>query len=302
MAGLVAYASSDDEDSAAPQISPKLKPTPDPASQETGLEPPASDQGSARFLIPLRSCLSSAPSSHLPIRQHQPPSPPPPPSPSQAQSTIGPIQLGPSLPSGDANTIHLPEPLPEPSPSPSASDANINAADPSNPASSPYSSTRAMMHDLTLPSVPNLSIPSSPPGSPPPATNKKFQQFLNLKRKGTHFNTRLESSPALRNPSLTDKLLSFVDLTGPAQYETTLSLDLYNPSRLPRYAHRDRLRKTREALVREREGDKASARGVDFVHASSMSTTPVEGSTAAVAAAAGGLVLRGHEKRKSGWK
>ncbi|KAG6008978.1 hypothetical protein E4U21_003530 [Claviceps maximensis] len=156
------------------------------------------------------------------------------------------------------------------------------------------------MHDLTLPSLPNLTIPSSPPGSPPPATNKKFQQFLHLKRKGTHFNMRLESSPALRNPALTDKLLSFVDLTGSAQYETTLSTDLYDPSRLPRYAHRDRLRKAREALVKERDGDRVSARGgVDFVHASSMSTTPLGG---AAGAAGGGLVSRGSEKRKSGWK
>ncbi|KAG5928482.1 hypothetical protein E4U42_000554 [Claviceps africana] len=244
MAGLVAYASSDDEDDTAPQISP--------------------------------SKTSRA--------QAQ----------AQAQSTIGPIPLGPSLPPPDANTNTLPEPLPSPSPSPSNEDAAAT-----NPPSSPYSSTRALMHDLTLPSVPNLAIPSSPPGSPPPATNKKFQQFLHLKRKGTHFNTRLESSMALRNPSLTDKLLSFVDLAGPAQYETTLPRDLYDPGRLPRYAHRDRLRKAREALVKEREAEKVSARGVDFVHPSTTST-PVNGGAAA--AATRGIPSRGAEKRKSAWK
>ncbi|KAG5939053.1 hypothetical protein E4U53_007900 [Claviceps sorghi] len=241
MAGLVAYASSDEEDGTAPQISP---------------------------------------SKHQQTSQ------------AQAQSIIGPIPLGPSLPPPDANTNALPEPLPSPSPSPSNEDAAaINAP------SSPYSSTRALMHDLTLPSVPNLAIPSSPPGSPPPATNKKFQQFLHLKRKGTHFNTRLESSTALRNPSLTDKLLSFVDLAGPAQYETTLPRDLYDPGRLPRYAHRDKLRKAREALVKEREAEKVSARGVDFVHPSTTST-PANGDAAAPA----GIAPREAEKRKSGWK
>ncbi|KAG6186170.1 hypothetical protein E4U36_000820 [Claviceps purpurea] len=112
--------------------------------------------------------------------------------------------------------------------------------------------------------------------APNQATTKKFQQFLHLKRQGTHFNSKLESSTALRNPSLTDKLLSFVDVTGPAQYETTVSLDLYDPTSFPAYAHREKLRKNREVLVKEREGEKVTARGVDFVSASGMST-PVGG-------------------------
>ncbi|KAG5999813.1 hypothetical protein E4U43_001847 [Claviceps pusilla] len=289
MAGLVAYASSDDEDGTAPQISHStvsdIPSKPEPANQETELAPPDTYQAS----------LHSQSPPPPPPQQQQPPSQPQP----QSQSTIRSIPLGPSLPPPDANTSLLLEPLPEPSPSRSSSPSDANAADPTNAPSSPYSSTRAIMHDLTLPSFPNLTIPSSPPGSPPPATNKKFQQFLHLKRKGTHFNTRLESSHALRNPSLTDKLLSFVDLTGPAQYETTLPPELYDPTYFPSYAHTDNLRKAREALVKEREADRVSARGVDFVHASSMSTTPLGGGGGATAA--GGLVSRA-EKRKSGWK
>ncbi|KAG6088469.1 hypothetical protein E4U15_005873 [Claviceps sp. LM218 group G6] len=285
MAVLVAYASSDDEDANASQVSsPKLSP---------GQERRAKSSARAQEASPH---TKSPTSSHLPQQEQeqQTPTQPQPQSQSQEQTTIGQLPLGPSLPPSDTNLDSLPEPLPEPSPSPSSS----LEAETTKPPSSPYSSTRAIMHDLTLPSLPNLTIPSSPPGSPPPATTKKFQQFLHLKRQGTHFNAKLESSTALRNPSLTDKLLSFVDVTGPAQYETTVSLDLYDPTSFPAYAHRDKLRKSREMLVKEREGEKVTARGVDFVSASGTST-PVGGGGGG--GGGGGLVTRA-EKRKSGWK
>lgn len=255
-AGLVGYASSDDDDDTPSQIiSPKHITT----YQETKLEPAPSE------------IQDEGPATPHPPQQHQPPS----------QSTIGPVPLGPSLP---PTASDLPEMPPDFFPP--------EGADPNHP-SSPYSSTRAIVHDLTLPSIPNLTIPPSPPGSPPPAINRKFQQFLDLKRKGTHFNAKLESSTALRNPSLTDKLLSFVDLTGPAQYETTLPLDLYDPSGFPKWAHREELRKSREALVKERQGEKVASRGIGFVNSSSHST-PVGGGQAA-----GGLFKT--EKKKSAW-
>ncbi|KAG6309964.1 hypothetical protein E4U44_006155 [Claviceps purpurea] len=289
MAILVAYASSDDEDANTSQVSsPKLSP-----GQESRVKSSAPNQEASSRTQPPTS-------SHLPQQEQEQQPPTQPQSQSKEQTTISQLPLGPSLPPSDTNPSSLPEPLPEPSPSPSPS----LEADTTKPPSSPYSSTRAIMHDLTLPSLPNLTIPSSPPGSPPPATTKKFQQFLHLKRQGTHFNSKLESSTALRNPSLTDKLLSFVDVTGPAQYETTVSLDLYDPTSFPAYAHREKLRKSREVLVKEREGEKVTARGVDFVSASGMST-PVGGGggggAGAGAGGGGGLVTRA-EKRKSGWK
>ncbi|KAG6023597.1 hypothetical protein E4U41_001975 [Claviceps citrina] len=310
MAGLVAYASSDEEDGSSPQIFPSKACTKilsfecdvHPDSQLTSpnqakLEPAAADQGSQSHLPRLPH--------HQPSSQPQPPSPSPPPPP----TIISPVPLGPSLPPPTA--APLAEPLAEPPPSDEAeaeaeaeaedttatANANTNA---NPPPSSPYSSTRALIHDLTLPSVPNLAIPPSPPRSspPPPATNTKFRQFLDLKRRGTHFNARLQSSVALRNPSLTDKLLSFADLAGPAQYETTLPADLYDPTSFPGHAHRDGLRKSRDALVKERGGERVSSRGVDFVHASSIST-PVGGGGGGGASTGG---LSRTEKRKSAWK
>lgn len=143
-------------------------------------------------------------------------------------------------------------------------------ADPDRPPQSPYSANRSLIHDLTLPSVPDFDIPPSPPGSPPAAIDKKSSQFLDLKKKGIHFNQKLEQSAALKNPNVMDKLMRFVELEGAGQYETTLPKDLWNPDALPEWAHRDGLRKTREQLVKEREAQNASGarKAVDFVPSS----------------------------------
>jgi hypothetical protein len=169
-----------------------------------------------------------------------------------------------------------PEQAPSIGPSrPSASDAALTMgddplatdADEDQPPQSPYSTNRALVHNLTLPSVPDLDIPPSPPGSPPPAIDKKLQQFLELKKKGIHFNSKLEQSSALRNPSLMDKLMQFAEIEGRDQYGTTLSEDLWNPKALPKWASRENLRKSRQKLVSEREAQKAngSRTAVDFV-------------------------------------
>ncbi|KAL6873178.1 HCNGP domain-containing protein [Trichoderma novae-zelandiae] len=199
-------------------------------------------------------------------------------------ATIGPIlpsavPLGPSLPPIDASVTTLPD-LEEPHDSPS----------------SPYSSNRGLIHHLTLPSVPNLDIPPSPPGSPPPEANKKVEQFLQLKKKGVHFNSKLEQSAALKNPSLMDKLLDFVGIDDVGQYETTLPKELWDPREFPEWAFRDKLSKTRERIAKENESERVSGgrTAVDFVPSNSSSG-------GGPAAWPGGLSSRG-EKRKGGWK
>jgi hypothetical protein len=57
--------------------------------------------------------------------------------------------------------------------------------------------------------VPNLNIPPSPPGSPPQKSTRKFTQFLELKKKGQHFNQRLENSSVLRDLNHSRKLMDF---------------------------------------------------------------------------------------------
>lgn len=139
---------------------------------------------------------------------------------------------------------------------------------------SPYSAKRALVHDLTLPSVPNLDMPPSPPGSPPRAASAKFAQFLDLKRKGVHFNAKLEASAALRNPALTEKLLDFADIDASAQYETTLPRDIYDPTALPRSAYRVALRKSQERMEAEREAQRAAGGRTSVEFVPSSAATP----------------------------
>ena len=90
------------------------------------------------------------------------------------------------------------------------------------PPLSPYSAQRALLRDLTLPTVPNYNISPSPPGSPVASTSIKFKHFLDLKKQGVHFNEKLSKSSALKNPSLMQKLMEFSDIDEEAQYATTL--------------------------------------------------------------------------------
>ncbi|KAK8141986.1 hypothetical protein G3M48_009532 [Beauveria asiatica] len=276
MAGLVSYASSD-EDSAdeqpqiqAPSLPKQTQPQPQPSQPAVATAP-----------------KPTAPAAPSP-QPHAPRAPgaslPPPPS-----SAV--LPLGPSLP-----PVALP-----------------SASSPSSPSpSSPYTTTRSLIHDLTLPSIPNFDIPPSPPRSrsrspsSSSATTKKFEQFLALKKQGTHLNAKLEQSSALRNPALMDKLLDFVDILPPGrgggggdgqgrqrekalQYQTTLPAEVWNPGVFPEWAFRDGLRRSREKVAKERETARAAGgrSSVDFV---SGTTT----------AAAGGGGLR--EKRKGGWQ
>lgn len=169
----------------------------------------------------------------------------------------------------------------------------MNAEDDSgNPPLSPYSANRALIRDLTLPSNPNLDIPPSPPGSPPIGANKKLDQFLALKKKGVHFNAKLEQSSGLKNPGLMDKLMSFVEIDAQSQYSTTLPTDLWDPTGFPECAFRDQLRKSHAKIAKEMEAEKSSGNrtAVDFI---SSTTTVLPGTSGS-----GGL-SRG-EKRKSG--
>ncbi|KAL6904460.1 HCNGP-like domain-containing protein [Trichoderma evansii] len=288
MAGLVGYASSDDEgEDEQPQLQQETAqvaaqaaaPDADEAEKD---EPRISENSRSESLQLNEGRHSKAESetlgesSSLPKQDsdHQPPPP-----------TIGPllqsaVLLGPSLPPADASITNT---LPDPDESQEL------------PAS-PYSSNRALIQDLTLPSVPNLDIPPSPPGSPPAGANKKIDQFLQLKKKGVHFNSKLEQSAALRNPSLMDKLLDFVGIDEVGQYETTLPKELWDPRGFPEWAFRDKLSKSREKLAKEKEADRAAGGRtvVDFV----PSNSSLGGAAGGVS---GGLNSRG-EKRKGAWK
>ncbi|KAI0890476.1 HCNGP-like protein-domain-containing protein [Annulohypoxylon maeteangense] len=149
-------------------------------------------------------------------------------------------------------------------------------AGPGLPPGSPYTATRALLRDLTLPPIPNTDMPASPPGSPPPATSAKFERFLELKKQGVHFNSKVAQNPSLRNPALTEKLLAFVELGGAAdQYQTTLPADIWDPAAFPRWAYKEQLKQSQADM------EKARARGkgapVEFVAATASSVEDGQG-------------------------
>ncbi|PGH07613.1 hypothetical protein GX51_01621 [Blastomyces parvus] len=134
--------------------------------------------------------------------------------------------------------------------------------------SSPFSINRGLLRDMTLPPIPNLDIPPSPPGSPNPVANQKFAHFLSLKRQGVHFNEKLASSSSLRNPSLLTKLMEHAGIDAQAQYSTSLPKDLWDPvTTLPPWGYKEELLKSQQEVRRKIEEKKASGprEAIEFV-------------------------------------
>ncbi|KAJ4321773.1 hypothetical protein N0V94_002740 [Neodidymelliopsis sp. IMI 364377] len=140
---------------------------------------------------------------------------------------------------------------------------------------SPYTSNRATIQNLTLPTVPNFDIPPSPPGSPPQRATKKFAQFLELKKKGQHFNQRLEGSSVLRDPGHSQKLMDFAGISELQQYASTLSEELAVPTLFPRWAYVEELRASQKQMLKAKEQDRSKRprEAIDFVSATSSGTT-----------------------------
>ncbi len=139
----------------------------------------------------------------------------------------------------------------------------------------PYSANRALLRDLTLPTIANYDIPPSPPGSPVGSTNSRFKQFLGLKKKGVHFNEKLAKSSALKNPSLMQKLMDFVDIDEAGQYATTLPKDLWDPKAFPENAYKEELAKSQQHILRRKEEERTRGQRdtVEFVPASVIGDT-----------------------------
>ena len=140
--------------------------------------------------------------------------------------------------------------------------------------SSPASASRALIHDLTLPPVPNLDIPPSPPGSPNPAASGKFAHFLNLKKNGIHFNEKMAMSTSLKNPSLLQKLRIHAGIDEQAQYSTSLPANIWDPSNMPKWGFKEELLKSQQEVRRKEEqkrlaGQRTSIEFVSGAHSGS---------------------------------
>ncbi|EPE05957.1 hcngp-like protein [Ophiostoma piceae UAMH 11346] len=163
---------------------------------------------------------------------------------------------------------------------------------------SPYSAERAAVRQLTMPRVPDFDIPADEDDdqdhgdTSSTALNKKFATFLDLKqKKDTHFNARLAQSDAMKNPALMDKLMAFVGLPGgstdedakaavdpskaAAPYGTTLPAEIWDPAAFPAEAYRRSLRRLQEEAAKQRA--RVPGEPVSFVSATSAESTPAAG-------------------------
>lgn len=122
--------------------------------------------------------------------------------------------------------------------------------------------SRDLVRDLTLPPVPNLDIPPSPPGSPDPTAQKKISHFLALKDQGVHFNEKLAASTSLKNPSLFFKLREHAGIDDREQYASSLPSDIWDASSLPNWAYHEELYKSQQA-TRAQLDEKRAAEGRD---------------------------------------
>ena len=147
---------------------------------------------------------------------------------------------------------------------------------------SPYSANRAAIRNLTLPAIPNFDIPPSPPGSPSPGMNKKFEHFLELKKQGIHFNDKLAKSSALKNPSLLQKLMDFAGIDEEDQYNTTLPEDIWNPKGFPAWAYKEELAKSQQDITKRREEERSRLQreSIEFVLATNSTELARNGTPA----------------------
>jgi hypothetical protein len=141
---------------------------------------------------------------------------------------------------------------------------------PTSGRSSPFSASRALAQDLTLPPVPCFEIPPSPPGSPNPAANAKFEHFLSLKKQGVHFNSKLASSSSLKNPSLLTKMMEHAGINEQSQYDTSLPVDVWSTAHLPQWGFKEELLRIQQELRKKMEQKNALGQrtSVDFVSGS----------------------------------
>jgi len=124
-----------------------------------------------------------------------------------------------------------------------------------------------------MPPIPNFDIPDEPPLPSPnssaaatlAARTTKFEHFLELKRKGVHFNQRLQDSSSLRNPSLLPKLMEFAGISREESYASTLSVEQGGiPVKWPAEWYVEGLVKGNERREKKVKGERL---GVAFVEA-----------------------------------
>lgn len=117
---------------------------------------------------------------------------------------------------------------------------------------SPYSKRMNRRRELTMPPVPNFDIPPPPQQAAPLAVERKFLNFLKIKRRGMHLNQNLEAKHEFKDPEFMDKQLKFLGLNQETQYNCTLSKDALDMD-WPESAYHDKYAALVKAEMEARE-------------------------------------------------
>ena len=128
---------------------------------------------------------------------------------------------------------------------------------------------------------------------------KKFEHFLELKKRGVHFNEKLANSSALKNPSLFQKLMVSSGVDEEDQYNTTLPLEIWNPKGFPPWAYKEELAKSQQEITkkREEESSRLQRESINFVSATNAEE-PIRNGTKGSKASAAERVMAGlHRER-----
>ena len=233
----------------------KAAPLPKDPEQETALRqtPARTSPGHARANEPLSSITNTEPSTNGPISNG---------------NIQGPV-LGPAGP-----------------PSAEASDRGERGG---KRPQSPYSLNQSLLRTMTLPPIPNLDIPPSPPSSPDPATNQKFKQFLDMKKKGVHFHERLATTSSVKNPSLLKKLMASAGIDEQDQYVSSLPSELWDPSTFPAWAFKEELHKSQQEFQKmlDEKRLQGARDSIDFVSATNSADSSRGGTPSSMAGTRG---------------
>jgi hypothetical protein len=94
-----------------------------------------------------------------------------------------------------------------------------------------------------------------------------------------------------------EKMMDFVGLDEQDQYATTLSKDLWDPAAFPEWAFRGPLKKSQDAIRKEREAEKAAGTrtALDFVPSSASQSTATSQTTTPAG------LSKGERKKASRW-
>ncbi|RMZ80631.1 hypothetical protein DV738_g2582, partial [Chaetothyriales sp. CBS 135597] len=130
-----------------------------------------------------------------------------------------------------------------------------------------------LIRHLTQASHPINVLPPSPPGTPDPVVEARFSKFLELKRKGLHFNADLVKKQSFRNPAILKTLVARAGIDDQLSYASSLPTHIWDPAGFGAHAFKEELARSQQSirereLARKRNESATGSRRIDF-HTSS---------------------------------